>query len=99
MRQQDGVHIDLSGRSEADFYSSAYTILDGCSETEIHNIKEQRRAAAVMYGRCGHSGVDAGDGNTAGIGLWLIVSLVLPRPCKASDLDSKSHGGCGMSEC
>lgn len=43
MRQQDGVHIDIPGRSEADLYNSARTLLDACSETEMRNIKEPRQ--------------------------------------------------------
>lgn len=49
----------------------------------------------MMYGRCKLSGMDAGDGGAAGAGLWLMVSLVPPRPSKVSDSANKSRGGCG----
>lgn len=37
MRQQDGVHIDISGKSKADLYNIAGTFfLEACGGTEMH---------------------------------------------------------------
>lgn len=49
----------------------------------------------VIYGRCELSGMDGGDGNAAAVGLWLMVSLVPPRPSKVPDSANKSSGGRG----
>lgn len=89
MRQQDGVHIDISGKSEADLCNNAHTFF-GCVQWNWDAL--HWRAAMVMYGRCSLSRMDAGDGS---VGLWLMVSLVPPRSSKVSASANKSCGGGG----